>query len=1285
MQISYKIARKYVEYIRLVHNQLVLLVVINLMFSSFLHGQNNVKKDRIYLPQEIYTQWITRDNIKNLKFIKLSDSLNLLAVDQPRRNSLLQLFNQDGKLVNNRYIKLFNTKSNTILKDIKVDENFIYLLFGFDEGSLLVLSHNLRLVDYKEMSDFLNNDFRIEDLEVGEENVYVSAVGNFTSYLVTLKKDSTFQISGGFKFPGGAVINSSVHNPFAEIESWGDFIYMVCTDQQNLPLPIRNRIVLMKFDSSLTLLNQKQIDLNSGRASQFYFSEKEQKLILELDDVSGPSVGDNKQTLKFDSAFNLLSSVKWGIEVTNTGIINSAIADFSISNRFDLGDREISIYPNIYLSGVNYPWFKRSDAIIIERDSSWNLNFAKHLSVRVNDDPDIRNIEIEGVNKFNNEYQFYIIEDYGRDSSLFFIDIIKYPDSIRDWVCQDLYPVNYDEQSSILPALNNSNYQLLPLGIHNTIQGAQLSHISQNQFQICGPSFDTCSVLDVKILERPDSVCWEDSIRFHIISQVADSFEWFYDGVLVGTLDFQDLIFTVSGLHTLKVKVYPEGSLNCFAEDSIILGVSPAQTEFLSDTTICKGDTTQLSAKGAMSFLWSPSNNLSCNNCSNPIIVTNDSLIFLVTGRYNSICSYTDTFYLNVFPEPKAFISGSSNICPGSNRIWFGLNSSDSLLVNWWIDTVGIITQDFGDSIYTTWPMGIDSAFVYAYVQYPAGCDGDTIRFKVKVNQALEPKIIVNEDSICFSNRENVNYNLTYNTNGSIYLWEIENGQILSGDSTASITVNWDSVGTGKLIVREYSTTSVDTCFGEDSVFIEILPNPENDLQLLGKVDVCLNEDVNYNITVGWLGSTYDWMATGNASLIGQGTETIQTSWDSTGNYLVSVQEISEYGCGGPKDSLEVRVHPIPEPQRVGDDTLLCLGDPGSGPGIDNWEYEVSGFANSTFDWNLEGGFIKNGQGTNKILVTWDSSIIKSLSVIEVSEFGCESDELQIKQYFDLSRLELFVVSVSEDSSISLDFELESLRSYPGDSIWVARRTEAGDPGSGSGIFGDWVRIVRIPKTSTEFSDQSINPKENSFGYRVEGLNTCEQEIRSRDHSSILLNGIRNPISAIRGNEKETIQLNWTAYRNWDGGVKSYELYEKFDSVYVKVAEANLTELIYDPKIPKKEHCFRIRAVQNGEDRDSWSNAFCIELERALNIPNVVTPNGDNKNDKLKIVNLEAYPDHELTIYNRWGQEAFKSTQYNNNWPEDNTISGTYFYRLQIKDEISGMEENYKGWIQVLR
>ncbi|MBK8677162.1 MAG: gliding motility-associated C-terminal domain-containing protein [Sphingobacteriales bacterium] len=74
----------------------------------------------------------------------------------------------------------------------------------------------------------------------------------------------------------------------------------------------------------------------------------------------------------------------------------------------------------------------------------------------------------------------------------------------------------------------------------------------------------------------------------------------------------------------------------------------------------------------------------------------------------------------------------------------------------------------------------------------------------------------------------------------------------------------------------------------------------------------------------------------------------------------------------------------------------------------------------------------------------------------------------------------------------------------------------------------------------------------------------------------------------------------------------------------------------------------------------------------------LLTPNGDSKNDEFVIANLDCTKDNELIIYNRWGNIVFEAQNYgcdNSGWwtgtlkTSDKPLpDGTYFYIFRVLD-----------------
>jgi gliding motility-associated-like protein len=83
-----------------------------------------------------------------------------------------------------------------------------------------------------------------------------------------------------------------------------------------------------------------------------------------------------------------------------------------------------------------------------------------------------------------------------------------------------------------------------------------------------------------------------------------------------------------------------------------------------------------------------------------------------------------------------------------------------------------------------------------------------------------------------------------------------------------------------------------------------------------------------------------------------------------------------------------------------------------------------------------------------------------------------------------------------------------------------------------------------------------------------------------------------------------------------------------------------------------------------------------------LNVPDVITPNGDGLNDTLVIEGLENYDTNQLYIFDRWGNKVFEKQKYDNSFDANNLDEGTYFYVLELP---FGTKTKYEGTLTVIR
>lgn len=79
-----------------------------------------------------------------------------------------------------------------------------------------------------------------------------------------------------------------------------------------------------------------------------------------------------------------------------------------------------------------------------------------------------------------------------------------------------------------------------------------------------------------------------------------------------------------------------------------------------------------------------------------------------------------------------------------------------------------------------------------------------------------------------------------------------------------------------------------------------------------------------------------------------------------------------------------------------------------------------------------------------------------------------------------------------------------------------------------------------------------------------------------------------------------------------------------------------------------------------------------------IQVPNIITPNGDNFNDYF-VVNADQ-KGGKLEIFNRWGRKVQEYGSYQNNWNGEGQSDGVYYYYLTDK-----AGNKTKGWVEIVR
>ncbi|WP_293916797.1 MULTISPECIES: gliding motility-associated C-terminal domain-containing protein [unclassified Sphingobacterium] len=127
-------------------------------------------------------------------------------------------------------------------------------------------------------------------------------------------------------------------------------------------------------------------------------------------------------------------------------------------------------------------------------------------------------------------------------------------------------------------------------------------------------------------------------------------------------------------------------------------------------------------------------------------------------------------------------------------------------------------------------------------------------------------------------------------------------------------------------------------------------------------------------------------------------------------------------------------------------------------------------------------------------------------------------------------------------------------------------------------------------------------------------------------------------------------------------------------SLWINVEAISEGNAITMSKVTSRE---RDTAIEDNQASSTVNIVF-------LNIPNIITPNGDGKNDFFVIKGLDTNARNKLTVFNRMGNEVYRSHQYQNDWSAVGLNQGTYFYILEVELP-SGKVHVNKGYITVIR
>lgn len=164
--------------------------------------------------------------------------------------------------------------------------------------------------------------------------------------------------------------------------------------------------------------------------------------------------------------------------------------------------------------------------------------------------------------------------------------------------------------------------------------------------------------------------------------------------------------------------------------------------------------------------------------------------------------------------ESQGELEGPDTVCPLIDEATYTFENIQNTAKVRWEVTGGQIVQKGDFTAQIKWGAPNPNAKIVAYPLTKEGCEGEPSEIKVLITESIQPGAPKGKAQICFGEAETFVYQVKDILPNRGYEWFVTGGEILSGQSTPEVIVEWGGVGSsGEIWYREFSLEN-PTCDG---------------------------------------------------------------------------------------------------------------------------------------------------------------------------------------------------------------------------------------------------------------------------------------------------------------------------------------------------------------------------------------------------------------------------------------------------------------------------------------
>lgn len=698
------------------------------------------------------------------------------------------------------------------------------------------------------------------------------------------------------------------------------------------------------------------------------------------------------------------------------------------------------------------------------------------------------------------------------------------------------------------------------------------------------------------------------------------------------------------------------------------------------ETAVCEGQSITLVTNDfgpGTTYLWQLPDNSNLPTTTNTLtledIPANFSGEFSVRVLRNGCASVpSESRTITVTPFPALVVTANGPACSGQE---INFQATDIAGAAYFWQGPNNFSSSLADPTIVSAEASVHAG-IYSVIATVNGCSSDTMFLEVNVQPTPRVPVALPQEPICISNpaavlRLQVNSNTA--TAGATYQWFVQNGMVAVGEPTDQLMLELTDFGLfiGGGLFDFQVRAILDGCESELSAPINIRIDEVGNVIADAGRDTIICEGI-YLLEAGALDE-----GSGRWTLV-QGTGDISIA--NPGSRITAVQGLSEFG--GPyqfawtlsdgscvnfaADTVSIMVTDG-EAANAGANLLACFGEPltlGATAPVMNGS---AGMWTQGLAQEILGVVITDPSDPNSTVTGLQPDNVYSFTWTVTSNCGVKTDNVLV----NISDPSPFagddLVVCNNDGTATLNADVPTLGSI---GSWFALDNSA--------------VIAEPDNRMTAVSNLRVG--DNLFVWEADA-GACGS--RSRDTIVVTFTEPPRP-------EDDTFEVDFQGAVTFDPGANDIlpagaviffpedaaeggDLIDNGDGTFTFQAPPNFAGdvvLIYEILSDGCEIATATVTLKIGKS---------IECE----VPNIFTPNGDGMNDFFVIpclLNTDEFPNSQVTIYNQWGDEVYRSgTPYRNDW--DGTFQGnqlpvsTYFYIINFGDG----RENASGDVRIER